>query len=75
MKSLQTLRARIEWHKEDAGLVTERRWLDELIQVRGLRVFELELPGLRKKEKVVDEGFRRVHGEWEFVVKRRVGLA
>ncbi|KAH7342815.1 hypothetical protein BKA65DRAFT_354338, partial [Rhexocercosporidium sp. MPI-PUGE-AT-0058] len=36
MKALQTLRARIEWHKEDAGVVTERRWLDELIQVTGL---------------------------------------
>ncbi|KAH7419199.1 hypothetical protein BKA64DRAFT_9821 [Cadophora sp. MPI-SDFR-AT-0126] len=75
MKGLKTLRARIEWHKEDAGVVTERRWLDELIQVTGLEVFELELPGLRKAEKIVDEGFRRAHGEWEFVVKRRDGMA
>ncbi|KAH9216962.1 hypothetical protein DL95DRAFT_112578 [Leptodontidium sp. 2 PMI_412] len=75
IKALQTLRARIEWHKEDAGLVTERRWLDELIQVNGLKVFELELPGLTKAEEVVDEGFRRAHGEWEFAVRRREGMA
>ena len=55
--------------------MTERRWLDELIQVTGLEVFELDLPGLRKAEKRVDEGFRRAHGEWEFTVKRREGMA
>ncbi|KAL2075685.1 hypothetical protein VTL71DRAFT_628 [Oculimacula yallundae] len=73
IKSLQTLRATIYWHKEDPGVVTERRWLDELIQVTGLKVFELELPGLLPLERVVDEGFRRAHGEWEFVVTRRAG--
>ncbi|CZS97352.1 uncharacterized protein RCO7_00275 [Rhynchosporium graminicola] len=74
IKSLQTLRARIAWHKEDPGVVTERRWLDELIQVTGLKVFELELPGLLEAEKKVDEGFRRAHGEWEFVVTRRQSM-
>ncbi len=71
IKSLEKLWARIEWHKEDVGLVKERIWLDELIQVKRLKIFEVELAALKSHEKAVDEGFRRVHGEWEFVVRRR----
>lgn len=53
------------------GLVKERIWLDELSQVKRLSIFEVELAALKSHEKVVDEGFRRAHGEWEFVVTRR----
>ncbi|EKD19834.1 uncharacterized protein L3040_002481 [Drepanopeziza brunnea f. sp. 'multigermtubi'] len=71
MEGLQEVWVRIEWHKEDVGLVKERMWLDELSMVKRLKTFEVELPGLKEHEVLVDESFRRLHGEWEFVVRRR----
>lgn len=71
MKGLQELWVRIEWHKDDVGFVKERMWMDELSMVKSLKTFKVELPGLKKHEFIVEEGFKRVHGEWDFVVKRR----
>ncbi|KAK2629282.1 hypothetical protein QTJ16_000102 [Diplocarpon rosae] len=71
MKALKEAWVRIEWHKEHVGLVKERMWLEELSMVKSLRTFVVELPGLKKHEVLVDEGFRRVYGDWEFVVTRR----
>ncbi|CAL3966539.1 unnamed protein product [Diplocarpon coronariae] len=71
MKGLQEAWVRIEWQKDDVGLVKERMWLDELSMVQRLRTFVVELPGLKKHEVLIDEGFRRLNGEWGFVVTRR----
>lgn len=71
MKALQELRVKIVWYKPRMGVGDERRFLDELRQVRRLRVFEVELPWVGRREEVIGRGFERRWGEWEFDVKRR----